>query len=173
MLTASRSWPSDYRFHVTLREASVTADRRVVYLVLDNYKYRMNLSSGALANGAEYALVSRLGPAYAHSFYFIVEDSSGHRLERYPANGSLEGPIVELLDGRNLVAAAADIDARGMDSAAAFGNKQVQGWLPDAGPKGQFKLADSIGAIRSGNGYVIKRADSGTLPDLSALWPNP
>ncbi|WP_029917607.1 putative Ig domain-containing protein [Pelobacter seleniigenes] len=157
----------DYRFHVTLREASVTADQRVVYLVLDSYKYRMNLSSGALVNGAEYALVSRLGPAYAHSFYFIVEDSAGHLLGRYPTSGSLEGPVVELLDGRNLVAVAADIDARALDSATAFGNKQVQGWLPDAGPKGQFKLADSIGAIRSGNGYVIKRADSGTLPDLS------
>ncbi len=155
----------DYQFSVVFREANVTADSRTVYLVLDGYKYPMALNRGALASGAEYSYITRLGPAFAHRFYFVVEDLSGQELDRYPEQGDLDGPQVELLDGRNVVAVSADIDAYGLDSLGAFADKQVQEYLP---ARDQFKLADSVGPIGKGRGYVIKRASNSSIPDLSS-----
>ncbi len=153
----------DYQFSVVFRATDITADTRNVYLVLDGYKYTMKLSSGTLATGAEYTVITRLGPAYAHSFYFVAEDLSGNTVSRYPEQDALTGPEVELLDGRNVVAISADIDAYGLDSLGAFADKQVQTYLPD---RDQYKLADSIGPITVGQGYVIKRAINASIPDL-------
>ena len=72
----------DYEFAVTFRAGDVTANTRIIYLVLNGYKYAMSLSNGSLATGAEYTLTTRLGPAYAHNFYFVAEDLSGNELSR-------------------------------------------------------------------------------------------
>ncbi len=155
----------DYQFSVVFRATDITADSRIVYLVLDGYKYPMTLTSGTLANGAEYTVETRLGPAYAHNFYFLAEDLSGNEVSRYPEQSDLAGPQVELLDGRNVVAISADVDAYGLDSLAAFADKQVQVYLPE---RDQYKLADSVAPIATGMGYVIKRATNTSIPDLSS-----
>ena len=83
-----------------------------------------------------------------------------------PEQDSFVGPVVELLDGRNVVAISADIDAYGLDSLGAFADKQVQVYLPE---RGQYKLADSVAPIACGQGYVIKRASNSSIPDLSSF----
>lgn len=156
----------DYRFSVTLREA-VSADLRKVYLVLNGYKYEMALADGALSSGAEYAFTTRLGPVSSHRFYFSAEDSAAGQVWRYPANGELPGPVVELLNGRNVLGLALDINAYGLGAQEAFSEKIVYRWLPDSGPKGSFKLVDTGAPVSAGEGYVLKKAAGGTLPDLS------
>ena len=156
----------DFRFQVILRE-QVTADQRNVYLVLNGYRYAMQLAEGALSSGAEYRLTTRLGPAATHSFYYLLEDDQGTVLERYPESSSLQGPLVELLNGRNLVGVSGAVDGYALDAEAALGEKQVFRWIPDSGPKGSFKLIDAGGAVTSGEGYVIKKASNSTLPDLN------
>lgn len=154
----------DYLFKIVLRD-SVTADQRRVYLVLNSYKYLMQIEGGTLNSGAGYSVSTRLGPAYAHQFHFVAEDLSGAQLWRYPQSGDLPGPVVELLDGRNVIGMGADVNAYGLDALEAFDDKIVYRWIPDSGPNGSFKLADSGAPIVSGEGYVLKKAAGGTLPD--------
>ena len=156
----------DFRFEIVFRE-DIMASQRVVYLVLNDFKYAMALTEGALANGALYTFETRLGPVNEHRFYFVAEDSSGSRLWRYPQDGDLAGPTIELLNGRNVVGIAANINAYALDSLEAFSDKQVYRWIADSGPNGAFKLADSGAPISSGEGYVLKRAGGSSLPDLS------
>ncbi|WP_321390426.1 putative Ig domain-containing protein [uncultured Desulfuromusa sp.] len=157
----------DYQFRVVLRD-SATADQRRVFLVLDGYKYEMDIDSGVLASGADYVLTARLGPAFLHKFYFSAEDTAGNSVWRLPASGDLPGPAVHLLNGKNIVGIAAMINAYALDAVEAFNEKLVYRWDPEAGPKGQFELVGFGAPVASGEGYVLKRATDLTLPDLSA-----
>jgi Putative Ig domain len=157
----------DYRFEVVLRD-SVQADQRKVFLVLNGYKYPMTLTSGTLNNGADFTFETRLGPAASHRFYFVAEDSSENQLWRYPNSGDLNGPVVELLNGRNVLGLAADINAYALDATEAFDQKSVYRWIADSGPNGSFEMVDSGAPVSSGEGYVLKKTVGGTLPDRSA-----
>lgn len=156
----------DYRFRVVLRD-NVAANQRKVYLLLNGYKYQMQLDTGVLNTGADYTFVTRLGPAFLHRFYFVAEDLAHNQMWRYPHSGDLPGPVVELLNGRNVLGVAADINAYALDAEEALNDKIVYRWLADSGPNGSFKLADSGAPISSGEGYVLKKAAGGTLPDRS------
>ncbi|NOQ42499.1 MAG: hypothetical protein GQ563_08380, partial [Desulfuromusa sp.] len=156
----------DYRFRVVLRDSAVV-DQLRVFLILDNYKYEMRIDNGVLASGADYVFKTRLGASFIHRFFFSAEDLSGNQAWRYPQSGDLPGPVVELLNGKNVLGIAADINAYALDANEAVDDKIVYRWIPDSGPKGSFKLADSGAPITSGEGYVLKRASEITLPDLS------
>ncbi|MCK5913938.1 MAG: tandem-95 repeat protein, partial [Desulfuromusa sp.] len=92
----------DFRFRVVLRD-STAVDQRKVFLILDNYKYEMQMDGGVLSNGADYIFKTRLGCAFSHEFYFSAEDVSGNQVWRYPHSGDLPGPTVELLNGKNVL----------------------------------------------------------------------
>ena len=156
----------DYRFRVVLRD-SVTVDQCKVYLILDNYKYEMQMDGGVLANGADYIFKTRLGAAFSHKFYFSTEDVSGNQVWRYPHSGDLPGPTVELLNGKNVVGIAARIDAHALNAIEAFGDAQVYRWIPDSGVSGQYLLIDSGAPVASGEGYILKRGSDLSLADLS------
>ncbi|MCW8860080.1 MAG: hypothetical protein OQK97_10345, partial [Deltaproteobacteria bacterium] len=129
--------------------------------------YPMHLDSGVISSGGQYTTTTRLGPVFSHRFYFVAEDLSQNQVWRYPSSGDLPGPVVELLNGRNVLGIAAGINAYALDAAEAFNDKIVYRWIPDSGPNGSFKLADSGAPISSGEGYVLKRSDGGQLPDCS------
>lgn len=156
----------DYRFEVVLRD-SVSVDQRNVFLILNGYKYRMTLVEGTLNDGADFIFETRLGPAASHRYYFVAEDLGANQLWRYPDSGDLGGPVVELLDGRNVLGLAADINAYALDANEAFNQKSVYRWIADSGPKGAFRLVDSGAPVASGEGYVLKKSTGGTLPDRS------
>jgi len=159
----------DYQFSIVLHDSAVI-DQPRVFLNLDGYKYAMDLESGALATRANYIYTTRLGPAFLHRFYFSVEDVSGQQLWRYPQDGDLPGPTVELLNGKNLLGIAADINAYALDEKDVFNNRQVYRWVSGAGTGGSFELTDSGAPIASGEGYVLKRVAEPTLMDFS-LYP--
>jgi len=156
----------DYRFQVVLRDSAIVAQRRV-FLILDGYRYPMDVESGTPTNGADYVYTTRLGPAFLHQFYFVAEDISGHQLWRYPQNGDLPGPTVELLNGKNVLGIVAGINAYALDANGVFNDRAVYRWITDSGSEGSFNLADSGTPIASGEGYVLKRTGGMTLPDLS------
>ncbi len=155
----------DFRFRVTLKD-SVAMDQRQVFLVLDGYKYALEIDNGVLASGADYVFTTRLGASFLHHFYFVAEDLSGGQLWRYPESGVLPGPAVKLLDGKNVVGLAAGIDAYALDAAAAFNDAQVYRWEPVSGVSGEFELIAGT-PIASGEGYVLKCCAGLTLADLS------
>ena len=158
----------DYRFRVVLR-ASVSADQRAVFLILDDYKYPMHIDAGSLADGAEYVFTTRLGPAYSHQFYFTVEDQSGSPVGRYPENGTLAGPSVQLLNGKNVIGLAAKLNPYGLSAAdICHPESLVYRWVPDAGSNGEFELVDAGVPISSSDGYVLKREGETALPDLTS-----
>ncbi|MCK4502949.1 MAG: hypothetical protein KAU22_07920, partial [Desulfuromonadales bacterium] len=156
----------DYQFRVVLRDSAVV-DQRRTFLIVDGYKYEMQIASGLLASGADYVYTTRLGPSFSHQFYFSVEDLSGSQLWRYPQNEDLPGPVVNLLNGKNIVGVAADINAYALDAVEAFNDKLVYRWEPEVGPTGKFELVGFGAPVASGEGYVLKRATDMTLPDLS------
>jgi hypothetical protein len=153
----------DYRFTINLRD-SVTADQLKVYLILNNYRYLMQLDSGTLATGAEYGFITRLGPAFAHQFHYIAEDNTGNQLWRYPASGELNGPTVELLDGKNVIGVPGNIDSAALDSISAFNVTQAYRWIPADRLNGSYKRVDNSGPVVAGEGYVLKRTADDTLP---------
>lgn len=159
----------DYRFSIKLRDDVATAKRNV-YLILDGYKYPMQLDSGILSEGADYIYTTRLGPGVAHSFYYIVENSFGEQLWRYPRSEDLPGPVIELLNGRNIVGMSANVNAYALSSAEAFYDNNVYRWLPSENSKGRYgryKRVDSGAPVTAGEGYIIKHATTALLPDLS------
>jgi len=111
---------------------------------------------------------TRLGPAFLHQFYFIAEDVSGQQLWRYPQDGDLPGPTVELLIGKNVLGIVADINAYALNANEVFNDSAVYRWNADSGSEGSFDLADSGAPMTSGEGYVLKRTEGMTLPDLGA-----
>lgn len=155
----------EYAFNVVLR-AAVPADQRRVFLVLDGYRYQMQLESGAIASGASYQYVTRLGPAYAHNFHYLVEDANGNLLGRYPQTDSLLGPSVELLDGKNVIGTPGDIEAADLDSVSAFNVALAYRWIPADKLNGSYERVETGGPIKAGEGYILKRAADGTLPSL-------
>ncbi len=157
----------DYVFRVALRD-SVAASERRVFLFLDGYRYEMRLENGALASGATYAFTTRMGPAFSHSFYFTAEDSNGGQLYRYPQDGELAGPTIELLNGKNVIAVAANIDHATLDSQSAFNVSQAYRFIPATKLTGNYEQVDRGGPVVCGEGYVLKRTPEGTLPDLEA-----
>ncbi len=157
----------DYRFRIVLRDSAIV-DQRRVFLILDGYKYLMNIESGTLTNGADYIYTTRFGPAFSHQFYFVSEDISGQQLWRYPQNGDLPGPTVELLNGKNVLGVVADINAYALDANEVFNDSAVYRWNADPDSEGSFDLADSGAPMTSGEGYVLKRTEGMTLPDLGA-----
>lgn len=154
-----------YRFRVVLRD-SVAVDQLRVFLILDNYKYEMQIDGGVLASGADYIFKTRLGASFLHQFFFSAEDLSGNQAWRYPQSGDLPGPTVELLNGKNVVGIAARINAYALNAPEAFNDDQVYRWIPDTGVNGQFELTSSA-PIASGEGYVLKRGSDSTLVNLS------
>jgi hypothetical protein len=152
----------DFRFTVKLKE-DVAEVERVVYLVLDNYKYSMQRSSGALLDGADYSYTTRLGPAAEHRFYYLAEDVSGQELWRYPQSDTLPGPVIDLLNGSNLVGMSADVDAYDLTSDEALGTSRAYRWLSESR---RYQRVDSGVPITTGEGYII-RSETSQLPDLS------
>jgi len=156
----------DYRFSIKLRDDAATANRNV-YLILDGYKYPMQLDSGTLSEGADYIYTTRLGPGVTHSFYYIVEDSSGEQLWRYPQSEDLPGPVIELLNGRNDVGMSANVNAYALSSAEAFYDNDVYRWRLSGNLEGHFEQVDLGGPVTAGEGYIIRHATTALLPDLS------
>ena len=155
----------DYQFRVVLRDPDL-AEQNTVFLHLDGYRYAMDSEGGTVSAGADYTFTTRLGPAFSHRFYFSAEDPSGYQLWRYPQDGDLPGPTVELLNGRNLSGIAAAINGEGLNASQVFDGGNVYRWIAGGGTEGAFELTGSGAPITSGEGYVLKRLADPTLTDF-------
>jgi len=154
-----------YRFQIVLRD-TVAPDQRQLFVVLNGYKYPMQIAVGDIEKGIEYTFVTRLGASFQHQFYFIADDLAGTNVWRYPATGTLAGPEVKLLEGKNIVSLAANIDDIGLISTAVFRDAEVYRWASGTGVGGDFRLIAGT-PIASGEGYVLKCCAGSTLVDLS------
>jgi len=155
----------DYKFQVNLRD-SVLADQRKVFLMLDGYRYDMALESGVLGTGAGYVYTTKLGPGFAHNFYFQAEDLSGNPVSRYPQGGTLSGPTIQLLNGKNVIGIPADVNSANLDSKTAFDVTQAYRWIPADKLNGSYEQVDRGPAAKAGEGYVLKRTLDSTLPSM-------
>jgi hypothetical protein len=155
----------DFRFRVKLKE-SISESERKVYLVLDGYRYLMDRATGTLADGADYIYTTRLGPAFEHNYYYLAEDVTGVEVWRYPSKDVLPGPVIELMNGRNIVGMPVDVNAYAIESLEAFGDETVYRWIPDLGFRGGYQRVDSGAPVTTGEGYIIRRAMTAQLPDI-------
>ena len=161
-----------YIFRVVLLDSS-GAEAPEIVLVLNSYAYPMTQESGSIETGATYAFKTRLGPAAYQSFHFETRDIYGNTLTRFPQDSELDGPQVELMDGKNIVGVPGNIASEFLNSAEALGSTLSYRWIPSEKRNGSYQRVDSGGPVVSGEGYVIKRTDGIVLPDLDYFGENP
>jgi hypothetical protein len=161
-----------YIFRVVLLDTS-GAEAPEIVLVLNGYAYPMTQESGNVETGATYAFKTRLGPAAYQSFHFETRDIYGNTLTRFPQDSELDGPQVELMDGKNIVGVPGNIASEFLNSAEALESTMSYRWIPSEKRNGNYRRVDNGGPVVSGEGYVIKRTDGIVLPALDYFGENP
>ncbi len=134
----------EYEFRITLQDRSGnTLEYIKLYMTQRSnpdpsafYAYDMHCS-GDLFIGGLCVYATTLGPAATHKFYFMAKMSDGTIL-RYPDSGYINGPVVQLLTGLNLVGIPRD-----------------------------FGSGLTSGSIKTGRGYFLYRQRSETLPEFA------
>jgi len=161
----------DYLFRIVLQDTSGNA--AAVMLVLNGYAYPMTLQSGILAAGATYGFTTRLGPMASQFFHFEARDTQGTVLLRFPAEGELDAPRIELLNGRNIVGIPTDPDVPALTADQAFGASPAYQWFADGKKTGHYQLLSGDTELIAGTGYVIKRTAGSQLPAPDPATENP
>ena len=151
--------PQYARLYMTQRSNPTSGDFYYVDLTCySNWAYGANCSYPTL-----------LGPAANHKYYFEAKLSGG-TIMRYPETGTIDGPVVELLNGYNMASAPRDLDGQGLDGVSAFGSASVYKWvsggLTTEGNKGSYVPVDSSNPVMPGEGYFIMKDGVTTLPEL-------
>jgi hypothetical protein len=156
----------DYTFRVVLQDTSGAESQNVI-LHLNGYAYQMSRESGDINSGATYAFTTRLGPAASQSFHFETRDNSGNISTRFPAESELQGPKVELMNGKNIVGIPGNITPEFLNSTEALGTSFAYRWIPSKKRNGSYQQIDNGGPVKSGEGYVIKRTEGTVLPSMA------
>lgn len=152
--------PQYARLFMTDRTTPLTTDFYSVDLSCD-----LNWS-----NGAYCSYPTLLAPAANHKYYFEAKLANG-TVMRYPGAGTLDGPVVELLNGRNMVGAPRDLALANLDGSMAFGSSLTYKWVSsgptDSSNKGSYVLIDANNPVKPGEGYfIVKSGGFATLPEL-------
>ncbi|WP_158247078.1 putative Ig domain-containing protein [Geothermobacter hydrogeniphilus] len=162
----------DYLFRIVLQDTSGNAPAAVM-LILNGYAYPMTLQSGILAAGATYGFTTHLGPMASQFFHFEARDAQGTVLFRFPAEGELDAPRIELLNGRNIVGIPTDPAVPALTADQAFGASPAYQWFADGKKTGHYQLVSGDSGLIAGTGYVIKRAAVSQLPAPDPATENP
>jgi hypothetical protein len=89
---------------------------------------------------------------------------------RYPAQGYIVSPNIELMNGYNIVGLSRDFAAV-MDGPASFGNKAFR-WVSTGettdSNKGGYEEVSTSEPVEPGEGYFVERGASAVLPDMDA-----
>ena len=133
------------------------------------YTYDMQCT-GDFLTGATCRYTTKLGPSSGHNYYFEVVGSDG-TVSRYPSTGHITGPVVELMNGYNMVGIPKDLSGVTLDGMAAFGTGHAYRWrssgLTRGINEGEFIPVDITNPVKTGEGYYVKRETLPTLPELS------
>jgi len=162
-----------YRFATVLRDPQ-QGNELDVFLVLDGYAFGMQRIAGDPALGANYAIDLPLGPA-PHAYHFEARKTVGSVVWRWPQQGELDGPVISLLAGRNLIGPATAPSATSTGLAQLLG-REVLRWN-SGGPStdinhGTFTPLGAGEHLAPGQGFLVKASGGELLPE-SALWHEP
>ena len=61
--------------------------------------------------------------------YEVITDENQQILWSYPSSGELSGPVIELLNGVNIVGVPRDIDEAALSAVEAFGTSKAYRWI--------------------------------------------
>ncbi|MCK4837827.1 MAG: NHL repeat-containing protein [Desulfobulbaceae bacterium] len=160
----------DYLFQIVIKAAPDNSPLRAK-LVLNGHGQDMILEAGNLVDGALYTLTLKLGPAAAHNFHYVAIDELEHIVYRYPDSDELPGPVVELLNGPNMVGLAKDMTDSSLDLVELFGSNSIYRWVSSGlttnANNGSYEAVDNPAALTPGTSYFVVSAPNATLPDLS------
>ena len=161
-----------YRFSVVLRD-SLGGEGLDVLLVLNGYPYLMSQTEGDVLTGAVFSRTLELGPAPSHRFHFEVRDSRNGLVWAYPSSGQLNGPVIELLQGVNVVGIPKNIDGASLTAAQAFSTNQAYRWvskgITSTSNDGSYSPINSANPAKAGEGAFIKKTSTSSLPDYSTF----
>lgn len=167
-----------YNFSIILKDPSGIAPQYVgLYITqrsnpVSNDFYNVQLTcTGFWDAGATCGYETLLAPAANHKYYFEAKLAGG-TVMRYPGTGTLDGPVVELLNGRNMVSVPRDLGGANMDGSTAFGSALTYKWvstgLTDSSNKGSYVLIDANNPVKPGEGFFTVRNGTGILPEHGA-----
>ena len=158
---SSGNQPQYVRLYMTQRNNPTTGNFYTVDLTC----------TGSWASGATCSYSTLLGPAAKHKYYFEAKLANG-TIVRYLTTGEIDGPVVELLNGYNMVGVPRDLSGANMDGAAAFSSTPTYRWVSNGlttdSNKGSYVTVDSSNPVKSGEGYFISK-NSSTLPELGSF----
>ncbi|MBU0484074.1 MAG: Ig-like domain repeat protein [Proteobacteria bacterium] len=158
-----------YHFMAELYYSTTTS----VWLILDGYPVRMDCGPEPVNFNArvECTYDTRLGPAGYHEYRVELRGEEEYDPEIDPllASGNLPGPVIELLNGANMVGLAkALLEEIGLEDL--LGSSRIFGWISNgistAGNNGYFAPYDNNWFNVPGQGYFMHREDLPSLPDL-------
>jgi hypothetical protein len=111
-----------------------------------------------------------MGPAGSHSYRVEIGENTDYNpaLEPLVTTNHVPGPVIELLNGPNMVGLAKDLSGSGLGVLSLLGSSRVHGWVSDGAYGGSFAAYDNTQTFEPGKGYFVKREDNPSLPDLSS-----
>jgi len=158
----------DYLFEIVAKDTLGKSLARV-RLWLNGHPLDMALDRGNLGDGALYSLGLKLGPEPGHEFHYEALDEGGNIVYRYPEFGELVGPVVELLNGPNMLGIARD--TAGGQGPELFASSSIYQWTSNGVTtdvnNGFFEELAGTASPDNGRGYFVIREENATLPDLT------
>ncbi len=161
-----------YTFQIDYNDTS-GAPMPGLHLVFNGYALPM-AAADAPGPAARFAYQTMLGPDPSPTYHFEARDGAGNLVARYPETGELSGPVVELLNGSNLVGLPRDLETTTLTAAETLGSPFALRWVVPArsGLAGYpyLGLVDETGPVRSGELYHVRREQVGpALPTLESV----
>ncbi|MCL5022124.1 MAG: hypothetical protein M1497_01930, partial [Nitrospirae bacterium] len=135
----------------------------------DFYPYDL-ACAGDYATGADCTYTTKLGPAHIHKYCFEMKTAGG-AVVTYPEKGCMTGPVIEMMNGDNILGIPRDVSSPVLDGATAFGSEEIYGWLSTGLTTdknyGSYERVDSA-PVEAGEGYYVERGAASAIPDLDA-----
>lgn len=146
-----------------------------VWLLLNGYPMAMDCGTDpdfSAPGGVFCSVATELGPAYDHGYQIVALGTSDYDPLAVPLirTGRKAGPVVEMLNGPNMLGIAKDMRDTGVGPADLFGGNPAFQWVSNGlttdTNHGSFAALDNGGFQTLGKGYFVIRDLNATLPDL-------
>jgi hypothetical protein len=147
-----------------------------VWLLLNGYPMAMDCGTDpdfSALGGVFCSVATELGPAHDHSYQIVALGTSDYNPLAIPLirTGRKAGPVVEMLNGPNMLGIAKDMRDAGVGPADLFAGNPAFQWVSNGlttdTNHGSFAALDNGGFQTLGKGYFVIRDLNATLPDLS------
>lgn len=160
-----------YTFSVKYRDPT-GGDRQWVRVYVDGVaRPDLTLQSGSYSDGTFYTYPAITLGSGTHNYYFTARSAGGQDL-RFPASGTLPGPVVSASGSSVTLTAVADAEVREESPNTNYGLVDMMGVAGDAGAQQRVALRFDVSGIPSGSTIdsVELKMDSLVCNNPNNVW---